>query len=313
MSVALMFPGQGSQAPGMGRALADAFPEAAAVFAQVDDALGEKLSDVIWSGSAEDLTLTRNAQPALMAVSMAALRALEAAMGALPSSMAYLAGHSLGEYSALAAGGSLPVADAARLLRMRGDAMQRAVPAGQGAMAAIIGLEADAVRAVTQAAAQGEVCEIANDNGGGQVVISGHKAAVDRAVEAAKGAGAKRTVILPVSGPFHSSLMRPAAEEMSGALAAAVVALPTVPIVANVTAAPETEPEEIRRNLVAQITGTVRWRESIVWLAEQGVTRFVELGSGKVLAGLVRRIAPGAEVLNAGTPEEINQVAEALG
>lgn len=294
----------------MGRALAEAHAEAAEVFQIVDDTLGEKLSDTIWNGSAEEVTATRNAQPGLMAVSLAAYRVLVAACGGRPAIVSHFAGHSLGEYSALAAAGSFSVVDAARLLRLRGDAMQRAVPEGEGAMAAIIGLEPDAVAAVVAGAAQGAVCEIANDNGGGQLVISGEKAAVERAAAAAKEAGAKRAILLQVSGPFHSSLMAPAAAEMEAALAGTAIAAPEVPVVANVTAMPESDPAAIRRNLVTQISGTVRWRESVLWLAQQGVTRFVELGSGKVLAGLVRRIAPEAEVMSAGTPDEIAAVAE---
>jgi [acyl-carrier-protein] S-malonyltransferase len=312
MSTAFIFPGQGSQAPGMGKALADAHPEAAEVFATVDSALGEDLSKTLWQGSAEELTLTRIAQPGLMAVSLAAYRVLTTMIGALPQSVAYFAGHSLGEYSALAAADSIGLADIARLLRLRGEAMQRAVPAGEGAMAAIIGLDAEAVAALAAAAAGGEVCEVANDNGGGQIVISGHRAAVERAMAAAKEQGAKRAIPLQVSGPFHSTLMAPAAEEMRQALAAVDVKPPRVPVVANVTAMPHGDPDSIRQRLVEQITGTVRWRESVLWLAGEGVTRFVELGPGKVLAGLVRRIVPEAETVSAGTPEEIGALADML-
>lgn len=312
MTTAFVFPGQGSQVLGMGRALAVAHPEAAAVFDTVDDALGESLSATIWSGSEDELTLTRNAQPGLMAVSMAALRTLIARVGALPEAVSYFAGHSLGEYSALAGAGSFDIADAARLLRLRGDAMQRAVPAGEGAMAAIIGLDAEAVAAVAAAAADGEVCAVANDNGGGQIVLSGHKAAIDRAVEGAKAAGAKRAVPLTVSGPFHSVLMQPAADEIERALAEVDIKAPSVKVVSNVTAAPESDPQSIRRNLVSQITGQVRWRESVEWLATQGVTLVVELGPGKVLSGLVRRISPAIRVMNAGTPDEIALVAEEI-
>lgn len=312
MTTAFIFPGQGSQAPGMGKALAETHAEAAAVFEEVDAALGERLSETLWNGSAEELTLTRNAQPGLMAVSLAACRTLVAALGGLPRDVTHFAGHSLGEYSALAAAGSFSVADAARLLRLRGEAMQRAVPAGEGAMAAIIGLEPDAVASIVAEAAAGEVCEVANDNGGGQLVVSGNVAAVERAVAAAKAAGAKRTVMLPVSGPFHSTLMRPAASELEQALGEIDVVTPSVPVVANVTAAPEGDPGAIRRNLVKQVSTTVRWRESVMWMAGQGVTRFVELGSGKVLAGLVRRIVPEAEAMSAGTPEDVAAVAEVL-
>jgi len=296
----------------MGAALAAEYPEAAAVFQEVDEALGEKLSETLWSGSAEDLTLTRNAQPGLMAVSLAACRVLTSVIGAFPKAVTYFAGHSLGEYSALAAADSIGLADVSRLLRLRAEAMQRAVPPGEGAMAAIIGLEPDAVRALAATAAGGEVCEIANDNGGGQIVISGHKAAIDRAAGAAKERGAKRVVLLQVSAPFHSSLMKPAADEMKGALADVAIAMPRVGVVANVTAEPYGDVGEIRGNLVKQITATVRWRESIQWLAGHGVTRFVELGAGKVLTGLVKRIVPEAEASSAGTPDEIRALAESL-
>jgi len=312
MGTALVFPGQGSQAVGMGKALADAYPEAAAVFAEVDDALGEKLSAIIFDGPADALTLTRNTQPALMAVSIAALRALTA-NGPLPSSITYLAGHSLGEYAALAAAGSLTLADTARLLRLRGEAMQRAVPPGEGAMAAILGLDAAAVReAAAEGSAPGELCELANDNGGGQIVISGHKAAVERAQAAAKAKGAKRTVPLPVSGPFHSSLMAPAAREMADVLASVAIVAPSVPVVANVTARPHEGPDAIRQRLVEQITGTVRWQESVAWMSGAGVTRFVEVGAGKVLSGLVKRISPEAEAATVGTPEDVAAVAPTL-
>ena len=296
----------------MGQALADAYPEAAAVFQAVDDALGEDLSATLWHGSADDLTATRIAQPGLMAVSLAAYSVLTSVLGSLPRSVAFFAGHSLGEYSALAAAGSFSVAEAARLLRLRGEAMQRAVPVGEGAMAAIIGLEAEEVASVAAAAAGAEKCEIANDNGGGQIVVSGHRAAIERAIAAAKELGARRALLLPVSAPFHSTLMEPAAAEMREALAATPILPPKVPVVANVTAAPQTDPEVIRQNLVKQVTGTVRWRETVLWLASQGVTRFIELGSGRVLSGLVRRIAPDAEAAPAGTPDEIAAVARLL-
>ena len=312
MSVAFIFPGQGSQAPGMGRALAEAHAEAADVFEIIDQALGEKLSATLWHGSTEELILTRIAQPGLMAVSLAAYHVLTAMIGSLPTSVTYFAGHSLGEYSALAAAESFQLADAAKLLRHRGEAMQRAVPPGEGAMAAIIGLEALDVAALAEAVAMDQICEMANDNGGGQIVLSGHKQAIDRAIVSAKQRGAKRAVLLTVSAPFHSSLMQPAADEMEQALAKVAIAAPRVPVVANVTAAPHGDPDSIRHNLVEQITATVRWRESIRWLAGQGVTRFVELGAGKVLTGLARRIVPEAEAVSAGTPEEISALAEML-
>ncbi len=310
MTVAFIFPGQGSQAVGMGKAMAAASPEARAVFDEVDAALGERLSAVIFDGPIETLTLTRNAQPALMAVSLAVVRAIEARNGPLAALAAFVAGHSLGEYSALAAAGSLTVADAARLLRIRGDAMQAAVPVGAGAMAAIIGLEPDVVRAVAAEAAGDEVCQAANDNGGAQVVVSGNKAAVERAVEIAKARGAKRAILLPVSAPFHCRLMQPAAERMAAALAAAAIAPPAVPLVANVTARPVSDPTAIRGLLVEQVTGMVRWRESAEWLAANGVDRFVEVGSGKVLSGLVRRIAPDAATLAIGGPDDLAGLAE---
>lgn len=289
----------------MGKALADAFPESRAVFAEVDEALGEELSDTIWGGPAEALTLTRNTQPALMAVSLAALRALEAGGASISNKVAYVAGHSLGEYSALAAAGSFTIGEAARLLRIRGDAMQAAVPVGAGAMAAIIGLEFDAVNEVADAAAQGEVCAIANDNGAGQVVVSGDKAAVERAIALAQEKGAKRAILLPVSAPFHCSLMKPAAEAMAEALAKTPPRAPSVPLVANVLAAPLTGADDIRRSLVDQVTGVVRWRESVGWLAANGVDCFIEVGAGKVLGGLVKRIAPQAATLAVGAPDDI--------
>jgi [acyl-carrier-protein] S-malonyltransferase len=306
MSVAFVFPGQGSQAVGMGKALADAFAPARAVFAEVDAALGEALTKVIWEGPAETLTLTENAQPALMAVSLAAMRVLEAEAGVeLARAAQFVAGHSLGEYSALAAAGALTIADTARLLRIRGRAMQKAVPVGSGAMAALLGLEFDQAVQVAAEAAQGEVCQAANDNGGGQVVVSGSKAAVERAVEIAKGKGARRAMMLPVSAPFHCALMQPAADAMAQALAAVTVKAPAVPVVANVLAKPISEPAEIVRALVAQVTGTVRWRESVAFMASQGVTTFYEVGAGKVLSGLVKRIADGASGIAIGTPDDV--------
>ena len=306
MTAAFTFPGQGSQAVGMGKALADAFPEARAVFDEVDAALGEKLSAVMWDGPLETLTLTQNAQPALMAVSLATIRVLEAEAGLdLARDAAFVAGHSLGEYSALAAAGTFSIADAARLLRIRGNAMQAATPVGTGAMAAILGLDFEAVVAVAAEAAQGEVCQAANDNGGGQVVISGHKAAVDRACEIAKAKGAKRAIPLPVSAPFHCALMQPAADAMAEALAKVAVKAPVVPVVANVLAAPISDPAEITRRLVEQVTGTVRWRECVAAMAGAGVTTFYEIGSGKVLTGLVKRIADGASGIAIGTPDDV--------
>jgi [acyl-carrier-protein] S-malonyltransferase len=289
----------------MGKALADAFPQSRAVFDEVDAALGEKLSDTIWNGPTQALTLTRNTQPALMAVSIAALRALEAGGATIKGKVAYVAGHSLGEYSALAAAGSFTVGEAARLLRIRGDAMQAAVPVGEGAMAAIIGLEFDDVKAVANAAAEGQVCSVANDNGAGQVVVSGNKGAIERAIALAQEKGAKRAILLPVSAPFHCSLMQPAADAMAEALAMTPPRTPSVPVVANVLATPLTDAGEIRQRLVDQVTGVVRWRESVGWLAANGVDCFIEVGAGKVLSGLVKRIAPQAATLAVGTPDDV--------
>jgi len=306
MSVAFTFPGQGSQTVGMGKGLADTFFEAASVFEAVDEALGQNLSKIIFEGPIETLTLTENAQPALMAVSLAAVRVLEARGVRIHEKVAYVAGHSLGEYSALAAAGSLSVADAARLLRTRGRAMQEAVPVGSGAMAALIGMDLDAARAIAAEAAEGAVCEAANDNGGGQVVISGTKAAIERAVEIAKGKGARRAILLPVSAPFHCALMAPAAKVMEEALAGVALHAPAVPLVANVVAGPISDPAEIRKRLVEQVTGLVRWRESVTWLGGAGVTLFAEIGAGRVLSGLARRIVEGAETLAVGTPADID-------
>ncbi|KZD24356.1 ACP S-malonyltransferase [Tardiphaga robiniae] len=313
MTAAFTFPGQGSQAVGMGKAFADAFPAAKAVFDEVDSALNEKLTGIIWDGPAETLQLTENAQPALMAVSLATMRVLEAEAGiSLARDAAFVAGHSLGEYSALAAAGSLSVTDAARLLRTRGLAMQKAVPVGVGAMAALLGLDYETAVAVAEEAAQGEVCHAANDNGGGQVVVSGNKAAVERALEIAKTKGAKRAMLLPVSAPFHCSLMQPAADVMAEALAKVTINKPAVPLVSNVLAAPISDPDEIRRRLVEQVTGTVRWRECVSYMAGQGVTRFLEVGSGKVLSGLVKRIAEGAVGVAVGGPNDIAAAKDAL-
>ncbi|MFG1479253.1 ACP S-malonyltransferase [Xanthobacter sp. V4C-4] len=303
---AFVFPGQGSQAVGMGKALADAFPVARAVFDEVDAALNEHLTRVMWEGPAETLTLTANAQPALMAVSLAALRVLEAEAGLdLAREAAFVAGHSLGEYSALAAAGALTVTEAARLLRIRGRAMQEAVPVGEGAMAALLGLDYEQAVAVAAEAAGDEVCEAANDNAPGQVVVSGSKAAVDRAIVIAKAKGALKAVLLPVSAPFHCRLMGPAAEAMEVALAGSTVMTPKVPLVANVRASPVTDPAEIVRLLVEQVTGTVRWRESVIYMAGAGVTRMVEVGAGKVLCGLAKRIDKSIATANVGGPEDV--------
>jgi [acyl-carrier-protein] S-malonyltransferase len=306
MSIAFIFPGQGSQAVGMGKGLAASFAAARAVFDEVDAVLGDKLSTVMWEGPADRVTLTENAQPALVAVSLAAMRVLEAEGGIdLKRDAAFVAGHSVGEYSALAAAGALTLADAVRLVRVRGCAMQQAVPVGVGAMAALIGAEFEQAADIAAEAAQGEIVQAANDNGGGQVVVSGHKAAVERAVEIAKAKGVRRAMMLPVSGPFHSALMKPAAVAMADALAKVTVNPPSVPLVANVLAKPISDPAEIVSGLVAQVTGTVRWRESIAFMAQKGVKTFYEVGSGKVLSGLVKRIADGASGVSIGTPEDV--------
>jgi [acyl-carrier-protein] S-malonyltransferase len=306
MSLAFIFPGQGSQTVGMGRGLADAFPAARLVFEEVDEALGEALTKVIWEGPAETLTLTENAQPGLMAVSLAAMRVLETEAGVdLARDARFVAGHSLGEYSALAAAGALGIGDTARLLRIRGRAMQKAVPVGTGAMAALLGLDFEQAVTVAGEAAQDQVCQAANDNGGGQVVVSGDRAAVERAVEIAKGKGARRAMMLPVSAPFHCSLMQPAADVMAAALAGVTVKSPVVPVVVNVLAKPIRDPADIVGALVAQVTGTVRWRDSISFMADAGVTRFCEVGAGKVLSGLVKRIAEGAIGVSVGTPDDV--------
>ncbi|MBL6636685.1 MAG: ACP S-malonyltransferase [Planktomarina sp.] len=301
---AFVFPGQGAQTIGMGQDLAASYPAAKAVFAEVDDALGQDLSGLIWNGDIDTLTLTANAQPALMATSLAALRALEAEGLGLDTA-SFVAGHSLGEYSALAAAGAMSIADTARLLRIRGIAMQEAVPVGVGAMAAILGLDFAAVSVVAEAAAQGEVCQAANDNDPGQVVVSGHKAAVERALDLAKEAGAKRAVLLPVSAPFHCALMQPAAERMAQALAEVDINTPSVPVVVNVRANAVSDPELIRLLLVEQVTGAVRWRESMAYLAAEGVTEIWEVGAGKALSGMIRRIDRAIACQTIGSPEDI--------
>ena len=306
MAVAFVCPGQGSQTVGMGKALADTFAPARQVFAEVDEALGESLSKVIFEGPQDTLTLTQNAQPALMAVSLAVMGVLQAEVGLdLKRDAKFVAGHSLGEYSALAAAGAFSIADAARLLRTRGQAMQKAVPVGVGAMAALLGLDYDAATAVAAEAAQGEVCQAANDNGAGQVVVSGHKTAVERAVEIAKAKGAKRAMLLPVSAPFHCALMQPAADVMAEALSKVAVNAPAVPVVSNVKASALSDPGEIVKALVAQVTGTVRWRELVAYMAQQGVTTFYEIGAGKVLSGLIKRIADGTNATPIGMPAEV--------
>lgn len=309
---AFVFPGQGAQTIGMGQDLAASYPTAKAVFEEVDDALGQNLSEMIWNGDIDNLTLTANAQPALMATSLAALRALEAEGLGLETA-SFVAGHSLGEYSALAAAGAMNIADTARLLRIRGTAMQEAVPVGVGAMAAILGLDFAAVSAVAEAAAQGEVCQAANDNDPGQVVVSGHKAAVERALDLAKEAGAKRAVLLPVSAPFHCALMQPAAERMAHALAEVEIRKPSVPVVANVSANAQSDPELLRSLLVEQVTGAVRWRDSMAYLAAQGVTEIWEIGAGKALSGMIRRIDRAIACQAIGSPEDIAKLQAAPG
>jgi [acyl-carrier-protein] S-malonyltransferase len=301
---AFVFPGQGAQTIGMGRDLADTWAEARAVFDEVDDALGEKLSSLIWEGDIEALTLTANAQPALMATSMAAMAALRAE-GVVVTDAAFVAGHSLGEYSALAAAGSLTLADTARLLRIRGRAMQAAVPVGVGAMAALLGLDHAAATEVAAEAAQGQVCQAANDNDPAQVVVSGHREAVERALDIAKAKGAKRAILLPVSAPFHCALMQPAADAMAEALASVTLRAPAVPLVANVRAEAVADPDTIRALLVEQVTGAVRWRESVAWMTAQGVTEFWEIGAGKALSGMIKRIARDAATRAIGTPADI--------
>lgn len=312
MSVAFTFPGQGSQAVGMGKDLADSFAEARAVFEEVDEALGQKLSDIMWNGPEESLTLTANAQPALMAVSMAVIRVLEAKGLDLKSRVAYVAGHSLGEYSALCAAGTFSIGDTARLLRIRGNAMQAAVPVGEGAMAAIIGLEHGDVQAICAEASAIGPCQIANDNGGGQLVISGGKAAVEKAAALATEKGAKRAIMLPVSAPFHSALMGPAADAMREALAKVEKRDPIVPLIANVRAAPVTSASEIADLLVEQVTGQVRWRETVEWFGANGVTTLYEVGAGKVLTGLARRIDKNISGVAVNGPADIDAALAAL-
>ena len=309
MAIAFTFPGQGSQTVGMGKALAEQFAAARDVFDEVDAALGQKLSQVMWEGPEADLTLTENAQPALMAVSMAVMRVLESEHNiTVANTAAYVAGHSLGEYSALAAAGTFTLGDAARLLKARGKAMQAATPVGSGAMAAILGLDFATAAQVAAEAAEADVCQAANDNSDGQVVVSGHKSAVERALVIAKAKGAKRAILLTVSAPFHCALMQPAADIMAQALAQVTMKAPVVPLIANVIAGPVTDPAEIRRKLVQQVTGTVRWRECVGYMAAHGITRFCEIGSGKVLTGLLRKNAPEATGLAIGTPDDITAV-----
>lgn len=306
MARAFVFPGQGSQAVGMGKDLGEAYAVARAVYQEVDDALGQNLSGLMFEGPSDDLTLTENAQPALMAVSMAVIRVLESQGFDLKAAGQFVAGHSLGEYSALCAAGALSVADTARLLKVRGRAMQKAVPVGEGAMAALLGLDLEQAQEIAAAAAQGEVCQAANDNAPGQVVVSGAKAAVERAIALAAEKGAKRSVLLPVSAPFHCALMQPAADAMAEALAGVTIAAPVIPLVANVTASAVTAPEDIRRLLVEQVTGAVRWRESVLYMKAQGITTLVECGAGKVLSGLAKRIDKEVAGTALNTPADID-------
>lgn len=311
MTRAFLFPGQGAQTIGMGKALAEAYPAAQAVFDTVDEALGQKLSALIWDGTQDDLTLTENAQPALMATSLAAMAALEAE-GVTADAAGVVAGHSLGEYSALCAAGALSLGDSARLLRIRGKAMQDAVAVGEGAMAALLGLDLVTATEVAAAAAEGQVCQAANDNDPAQVVVSGHRAAVERAVEIAKTRGAKRAMLLPVSAPFHCALMQPAADAMAKALGEVTISAPRVPVVMNVSAAAERDPAAIRDRLVEQVTGAVRWRESVTWMAANGVTETWEIGAGKALTGMVRRIDRSLTTRVLGTPDEVRAAAASL-
>ena len=312
MSTVFTFPGQGSQSVGMGKDIADAYPEARAVFEEVDDTLGQKLSEIIWNGPEDTLTQTANTQPALMAVSLAVLKALEVEGVSLSASAKYVAGHSLGEYSALAAAGALTIADTAKLLRIRGEAMQSAEPAGEGAMAAIIGLDVETLQSVTQEASATGVCEFANDNGGGQIVISGQKDAIENACEIAKDNGAKRALLLPVSAPFHCSLMQPAADAMRTALADVAVKAPVVPVLANVSVEALTDPDVIRASLVQQVAGQVRWRESVEWFGQNDISTLYEIGAGKVLTGLARRINRDLSGVTVNTADDVKAAAEAL-
>ncbi len=314
MAIAFVFPGQGSQAVGMGRELAEAFPAAKAVFQEVDDALGQKLSQIMWEGPQETLTLTENAQPALMAHSMAVMRVLETEKGLkLAGTAKFVAGHSLGEYSALAAAGAFSIGDAARLLKLRGQSMQKAVPVGQGAMAALLGVGLEVAQKIAADAAQGDVCDIANDNEPTQVVLSGHKTALDRVAEVGKKHGLRRAIPLPVSAPFHCSLLKPAADAMAEALTRVEVRQPVVPVIANVLAAPISDPAEIKRRLVEQVTGTVRWRECVLAMTSAGVTTLIEVGSGKVLSGLAGRIDKSLKAQAAGTPADLEAVMALIG
>ncbi len=313
MTRAFIFPGQGSQFPGMGKDLADAFPDARHTFEEVDDALGQKLSKIIFEGPEGDLNLTENTQPALMAVSMAVMNVLTRQGGIdLGKTAAFVAGHSLGEYSALTAAGALELSTTAKLVKLRGQSMQKAVPVGVGAMAAILGLDFDDVKAIAAEASNQEICEAANDNSAGQVVISGHKGAVEAAMALATARGAKRALLLPVSAPFHCRLMAPAAEAMATALGNTTIHAPVVPVVANVTAEGVTDPGEIRTLLVDQVTGSVRWRESVQWMKQQGVDEMIEIGAGKVLAGLVKRIESDVATSSVGTPQQIEELIEKL-
>jgi [acyl-carrier-protein] S-malonyltransferase len=313
MKRTFVFPGQGSQAPGMGQALAEAFPVARRLFDEVDEALSQHLSRLMFEGPESELMLTENAQPALLAVSLAVIRVLESEAGfSIARDAAYVAGHSLGEYSALAAAGALPVAAAVRLVKRRGQAMQKAVPAGEGAMAALLGLDVATARDIAAAAAQSQVCAVANDNCPGQIVVSGHRAAVERAIPLAAAQGARRSIMLPVSAPFHCSLMSPAADIMAEALGDTALAAPAVPLVANVTAAATRDPAEIKKLLVEQATRMVRWRESVLLFAESGVEEVVEIGAGRVLAGLVKRIDRNLSALSVGTPAEVAELMQRL-
>lgn len=306
MAIAFVFPGQGSQDVGMGRELAQASAAAREVFAEVDAALSQNLSKIMWEGPKETLTLTENAQPALMAVSMAVMRVLEREHGfSLKDKVRFVAGHSLGEYSALAAAGAISLPDTARLLKLRGEAMQAAVPVGQGAMTALLGVGIEVARKIAEAAAQGDVCQVANDNEPTQVVLSGHKSALDRVPELGKAHGVRRAVPLPVSAPFHSALMQPAADAMAAALRNVAIGAPCVPLVANVVATAISDPEEIKRRLVEQVVGTVRWRECVTYMIANGVTDFYEIGAGKVLSGLAKRIDAAVNAVNVGTPAEV--------